>query len=252
MDAMNWGQLLQESGGGFEPVPPNDYDVVVDSASHSETSTKKLMFKVKFKVMNGPYAGRPIWTNFVVSPENPNALGFFFQHMNALGLTKEYFLQNPPPDAIAAALVNRQARISVVHKTYQGSLRNEVKKIVALGAPAVAGQMAAPMVPPAAPAMPTPAPMPAPAPVPAAPAPVAVAPAPAPVVNPVAPQPSSWAATAPVAPPPAPPVVTEQPPAPPAAVPPPPPPVPVAPPPAPVAPASVAADPSGAPPPPPF
>src|SRR5688572_26279232 len=101
MAGMDWGQLVEQAkeGGGFEPLPVGDYDVEVTESRHQKSkASQKDMFVVRFKVVNGPYANRSVWNNFVISPENGNALAIFFRQMNALGLPAEFFAQNPTPE----------------------------------------------------------------------------------------------------------------------------------------------------------
>lgn len=228
MTTTAWSDLLEAAGSGFEALPAGDYDCQCTSAEATQSGNGKLMFKCIFTVTTGPHAGRKVWNQFVVSPENPNALGFFFQHMAAMGLDRAYFAQNPPPEHVAAALLNRVCRLTVgIQQKGQYAGRNEVSKVSSAGAVAAAGmaagvpqalptQVQAPM--PGAPVMPVPQ---APAPVmpaapqvpqpvmPAAPQPVAqpqapampVAPAPAmPVAPPVPQQPAEAAPEAPPVP----------------------------------------------------
>lgn len=188
--AFNWGALMDQVGAGFTPLPVGEYDVVVDTAEATQSTTQKTMFKVRFKVESGPHAGRIVYNNFTISPENANALRFFFQHMGAMGLTREFFAGNPTPQQVADALLGRRCRIGVKHRTYQGTLRENVDKIVpATGTP----QFAQPQVP--SPGTPGPAPQ-----VPPTPTPPAPAPAPAPVTSPP-PAPAPVPPPAPASPP---------------------------------------------------
>ncbi len=80
---VNFGDLLKAAGdAGFSVIPAGAYDVVVDSASHKQVSGgAKEAIAVQFKVESGPYAGQSVFNNFVLSPDNANALAFFFRHM---------------------------------------------------------------------------------------------------------------------------------------------------------------------------
>ena len=205
---------MDNAGGSFEPLPDGDYDCAIESANSKTSSNGKLMFECKFTVTSGPHNNRKIWNNFVISPENPNALSFFFQHMNVLGLGQDFFASNPPPEHVAQALVGRTCRLKVGRRTWNGQIRNEVKAVmpaisgVGLGGPVMQGPAPAATPPQPAPAPPPPAPAPAPQPVAAqAPPPPS---APAPVAAPV----STPAATAPSPspePPPAPPAPAPEP-----------------------------------------
>lgn len=184
MATSSWSDLLDNAEGGPTPVPAGKYEVIIDRATAKKTTKQKSMFSVMFKVRGGPHDGHPIWSNMTVSPESPVALGIFFRQMDTLGLTAEYFAQNPTDEQVAAALVGRCANITVELGDWNNTPKNEVKGISrSAGAAATA----------------IPAPAPAPIPAPAAPAPVASAPVAAPVAPPQ-PEPVA-AAPEPVAPP---------------------------------------------------
>jgi hypothetical protein len=209
---------------GFTPLPIGEYDVMVASAEAKTTNQGKDAIKVQFQVLSGPCAGRKIFNQFTISPENPNAVGFFFRHMEALGLPREYFAQNPSLQHIAQTLLNRQCHIKVDHREWNGQTRDNVSAITRVNtgqqvpgqdpAPAFAGSampqptvptpapQAPPMAPPA-PAVPT-VPVMAPPPANGASTPVLPA-APTPTASPVAaPQAPTPPVAAPAVPPAAP------------------------------------------------
>src|SRR5690606_31232537 len=108
-----------------------------------------------------------------ISPENPNALSFFFQHMKVFGMDENFFTQLPPVNAdlgandpslqrIASTMLNRPARVTVNQRSWNGQMRNNITAIKAPLGPVgtVTSQAAVPGVP----ATPQPAPMQAPAP----------------------------------------------------------------------------------------
>jgi hypothetical protein len=128
--SINWGELLEQSGGAFEPLPKGTYDVYVDTAEATKSSTDKVMFKVRFKVEGGPYAGRTVYNNITLTTDNPNALRMFFLNMKAMGLDQSYFAENPHPDTVAAALVGQRATVSVDHGIYHGQMRENVKSLM--------------------------------------------------------------------------------------------------------------------------
>ena len=230
MPLKSWQDLLDDAGGAgndFEPLPDGDYDFVIDETEAKQSQNGKTMYVAKCKVEAGPNAGRLVWHNFVISPENPNALSWFFRNMNLLGLDRNFFNGNPGDHQVAEALRGKRFRGQVVVKTYNNQERNEIKQFFSPRAQAAGpGSSSAPAAAAPAPA----APAPAPAPAFAAPAPAAAPPQPAPPA-PAAPAPApiqQQAAEAPPAPA-APPVAAPPaPPAPPAAsggdTPPPPPP----------------------------
>lgn len=251
MPTKSWTELLTDagdSGGTFEVMPEGDYDFVVKEAKAQTASTGKAMFVVKAEIQGGPHNGRLVWHNFVLSHENPAALGFFFRHMAVLGLTAEYFKQNPADHHVADALVGRRFRGQMGIKKYQGQDKNEIKAFfpaAGAGVGAPPQQMSAPPAPPQ-PAAPPPPAAPAAPPTFAAPPPAAAPTPPPPPPAPPAPEP--------IQAPPPPPVIAETPAE--QVAPPAPPPLPAppaqAPAPTPVAQPEMAAAGGVAPPPPPF
>ena len=191
---VNWGALMEASGGAFEPLPNGDYDIQVTKSEASKSSGGKTMFKLTLNVVAGPHTNRKLWTNLTVSPENPNALGIFFSQMAAFGLTADFFKSNPSPEQVAAALDGKYARVTAAQREWpkgSGQIRNDVTsiKVAVIGG----GQGAIPQVGAAAPApQPSPAPAPASQPTPQ--------PSPAPAPSP-APQPQVQAPAAQAAPP---------------------------------------------------
>ena len=154
---VSWQNLLDEAsaagGGSFEPLPNGDYTVNIVESSHTTTQAGKLMFKVKMKVEGGPHDGRFVWNQFVVSPENANALSIFFSQMKTLGLDAEFFAGQPSEDAIASALQGKRCTVVLDQREWQGQMRNNVKTLKpAVGAaPAPAASAAAPAPTPTAP-----------------------------------------------------------------------------------------------------
>jgi len=166
MQQINWGDMLDAaaSSGVGVALPAGTYRMKIVSSEVTVFSTGKEGFKVKFEVTEGPHAGHKVFNNFVLSPESAAAMGFFFKHMAALGLPREYFAQNPQPEAVADALMDREAMVKVKPRKYQGQDTDDVKDVLPLtGAPAAPPQQAAPATPappvppaPAAAAPPTP------------------------------------------------------------------------------------------------
>jgi len=205
MTSISWSDLIKNSAGSFDPLPNGDYDVVCVSAEAAQSSTGKAMIKAKFRVQGGPHDGRHVWDQYVISPENPRALSFFFRNMKMFGMDTDFFTQMPPVNPalgaddpslqrIAATMVNRAVRFTLKQETWQGQVRNVVKDIK----PSLASGGSVPAAGPQMPALGAPAGVPTPTPTPT-PTP---APAPAPQPEPAAPQ---QAQPSTVAPPPEPP-----------------------------------------------
>lgn len=161
MATKSWAELMgsAEQPEDFTPLPAGPYTVRVESCEVKTTKTQKAMFAICYVVTEGPYAGRKIWQNLVVSPESPKAMGFFFADMAKLGATAEFFATEPAPEAVAAQIAGTSVQVTTGPQRSDPS-RQEVKRITALdgAAPAAAPQFAAaqPIAP--APAAPAPAP----------------------------------------------------------------------------------------------
>jgi hypothetical protein len=186
--SLTWNDLLDSAGEGFDPVPDGQYPFTISKAEAAETKTGKTMFKTQHKIDGGPHNGRVVFNQFVLSPDSPSALGFFFRHMAAMGLDKQFFSKNPTKEQVAEALVGRRGIMKVSMRKYQGQDRNNVDAILPLGggvpmapAPASGPPLAVP-TPPANGAVPAPPAVAAPA-APVAP-PAAEVPAPPPIPQP--------------------------------------------------------------------
>lgn len=205
---VNWAELMKQAGEQLQPVPKGSYDCYVDTCEATQTSNGKLMYKVKLKISGGPHNGRPLWNNITLTTDNPNALAMFFRNMDAFGLAMDYFATNPAPEAVADALIGRPVRVVVNHRTWQGSIRENVDKLIKpTGVAAIAG-----MPVPGGAVVPTPGPS---APVSGPPVPSAPV-APAPAVSPPQPATAPPPAAAPAPPAAAPPAPEPEPPAQPA------------------------------------
>lgn len=210
MSTVNWSQLVKDAGD-INPVPIGKYDAIcVSSELKQSQSSANQYWATKWKIQSGDQAGRVLYNNFVLTEDNPNALKAFFINMRNIGITTAHLEQlGGDKNALTPLFVGRQAILTVTHREYQGSMRDNVDRIdahpqgpmgnvqaggipqvaAAAPAPAVAPQpAAAPAVAPAPVAAPAPAPAPAAAPQPA-PAPAA-APAPAPEIPVAAPAPA--------------------------------------------------------------
>ena len=148
MSTLNWSDLIKEAGetGTYDALPDGDYDLVVLEATAKVSQSGKTMFAIKTQVEGGAHNKRLVWDNLVVSPDSQAALGIFFKKMHALGLPREYFMQQPQPTnaQIEQALVGRKFRGQIGSRTYNGNKKNEIKNYYpAKGATASAPQAAA-------------------------------------------------------------------------------------------------------------
>jgi len=117
----------------------------VKTAEKKTTGTGKDKIAVRFSVTSGPSEGKSVFNDFVISPDNGTALGFFFRHMKALGLGTDYFASNPDLTKVAADLVGRNCVVVVGIRQWNEEDRNEIKGIKPSGSAAsTAGPVAGP------------------------------------------------------------------------------------------------------------
>jgi hypothetical protein len=210
-DTYSWDDLLKTADeAGFSVLDPGEYDVRIKTAEAIRFGSGRDGIKTNMEVIAGPSKGRGgIFNNFVLSPENPQAVGFFFRNMGTFGLDRNYFAAKPSLAKVATDMVGRTARIQIAHREWNGQTQMDVKSMKPIpGGTAAPAPTASPLPQPTPVAQPQPAPAPvapAPAPAPVAPQPVAEVPA-----QPVAPvaeavqAPAPAQAAAPIAPAPAP------------------------------------------------
>lgn len=171
MASFSWGDLQQAADdAGFGVIPAGEYEAVVKSAEHKKTGTGKDKIAVRFSVTSGPSEGKAVFNDFVISPDNGTALGFFFRHMKALGLGPDYFATNPDLGKVATDLVGRNCVVVVGIRQWNEEDRNEVKGLKPSGgaAPATPAAGPQPMAAPRPAAQPQPMPQPQPTPAPSA------------------------------------------------------------------------------------
>lgn len=131
-NAFDWNDLMQAADdAGFTVVPAmKGVAARIATANAAKTSNGKDQIKVRFVLTEGPYANKSVFNNFVISTDNGTALGFFFRHMAALGLSREWFATKPTMAQVAAALVDRTCVLDISVRDYQGTERNQVDNVL--------------------------------------------------------------------------------------------------------------------------
>lgn len=129
MADFNWGQSRKDA----TTVLDGDFPVVIVKAEVDKTSTGKARIKLQVKITSGPYVGRSINDQLIISPESPIAMKIFYQHMDTLGLGDVFFagLAGLDMDAavskIAVTLQGKEAVAILKPDTYQGVTREKIK-----------------------------------------------------------------------------------------------------------------------------
>lgn len=139
-------------------VLQGDYAVVVDKAEFKLTQkNSEPMWVLTLKVTAGPYTGRTIRHNLVLSSTHTFMVNRFFSHMAVLGLDSSFFDANPSPDAVSIAVTGRHAIANLVESKseFRGEKQSEVSELkpatggvsVSVGAGAAVGMPAASSLP---------------------------------------------------------------------------------------------------------
>lgn len=139
MTSGGWDDLVrtaEEGGLAFELVPDNEYEFYIKKATARKTQDgKKDMIAAMCAIIGGPQDGKTVYNQFVISPENPLALGFFFRHMTVLGADKNWFSAHPAPNAgglamLADFILGSRFRATVTTKSVNKEMRNNLDKIM--------------------------------------------------------------------------------------------------------------------------
>lgn len=198
MTETSWSELRKTTSVGFETYPTGTYNFFVKKATAGRTKKgDKDQMNLNTVIVDGAYAGKPVFVQLTVSDDNPVAMSILFQNLAVLGVGEEFLAASPTTMQIAAALVGQYFTAELNHREWppgSGAVRNNLgifKKFE--GTPPIAAttpvvpEVAVPTVP-AAPVAETPvvpvAPAETPAPAPVVPTAPAETPAPAPVTSP--------------------------------------------------------------------
>lgn len=127
---VNFADIIEDIDyDAFAPVPVGVYPVEIIKAEAKQASTGREMINVQLRIVDGPSKGRMLFNNFVWVPENDKAVQMFFVNMREFGLGKEYFRGNPTFEQLANELLNRRVMVEIEHTEYNGSTREQVKRI---------------------------------------------------------------------------------------------------------------------------
>ena len=175
-NTVDWTSLRKSADDATKPAPPGDYVVEIKKADSDVAKTSGMpKYVVRGTIVDGPSAGKTIFTNINVTLDSAFAMSIFFRNMEAFGLGADYFASGPSHEQVCADLVGRRAVWTLDIREYQGTQRNDVKSMAPVGGPmaqspvragiptpgAVNGAMSAPPTPstpqvPAAPSIPSP------------------------------------------------------------------------------------------------
>lgn len=159
----NWKDLKKRGDDATKPAEPGWYVIECIKADVKKASTTgNPMIGAQFKIVDGPAAGKVVFTNFNVTPDSDFALGIFFGQLAAFGLDDAFFANDPSLEQLAAALVSRKANVELGIRPWNGQDRNEFKNLRPLDGQVPIGQPVAAGIPssatPSGSGVPTPAP----------------------------------------------------------------------------------------------
>lgn len=187
---IDWNKVLddQTKDPSIGAAPDGQYNVRITKAEATQSSAGNPMIKVTAEIIDGPYAGKLLWTQITFKTDSPGTMRMAIVNLSALGVDREWLAStNPSIQTLAQTINGAEAVADVDSREWQGQMRNNVKVFKPAGAaggvpaPPVVGSAApnpspnvppAPVVPPAPTVDTPPAPEtpPAPATVPDAPA----------------------------------------------------------------------------------
>lgn len=113
-------------------VLTGEYAVVVDKAEFKRTQkNNEPMWVLTLKVTSGPYAGRTVRHNLVLSATHTFMVNRFFNHMKALGLDDDFFDGTTSPDAVSAAVMGKHAIVTLKESSseFRGEKQSEVEEM---------------------------------------------------------------------------------------------------------------------------
>ena len=69
----------------YEPIPNDSYTVKLDRFQEKETKAKNgIMIDVSFRVQDGEFKNRLVWTSFLISHPNAKAAGIGLQKLDSM------------------------------------------------------------------------------------------------------------------------------------------------------------------------
>lgn len=114
---INWNEVDTEKKE-FKPLPNGDYVCVVDNVEETETSAGEKAWNIRFKVIEGKYAGRYLFDK--VNVENPKKM----QKLKALYTI--VFGAKLPSEIMETDLLDEKIVVTTTIETYNGKDRNAI------------------------------------------------------------------------------------------------------------------------------
>jgi len=135
---MDFDEMVGEANKVFEPVPVGAYKASITNMELKPSQRSEYpYFNVEFTIVEGEYLKRKLWDIWSL---HPKAMPFgLVKSVGRLGISlsgrKEFADYNELAAWLIPQLIGRQCTIIVSHETYEGSVRDRVKDVLAADAP---------------------------------------------------------------------------------------------------------------------
>jgi hypothetical protein len=145
---VEWGALRKRADDATKPAPAGDHVVEIKKCSWKLNSSGNPMYTIQGVITEGPAEGKAVFNNFNVTVDNDFALAKFFQHMDALGLTEQFFATGPSHDQVCQALIGRRAIFTLEIRQWMSQDRNGVTDVKPLTGPTAMTALTGVVTPP--------------------------------------------------------------------------------------------------------
>jgi hypothetical protein len=137
----SWSERRKEAAeapSGFKPLEPGNYNFIIkEPAKVGQTNAGKTRWTINPHVEDGPRANARIFHDFYDS-DKPSGLSYLFEQLEALGLS-DFLNTEPSDEALAQAMLGRRFSAEVYNDTYEGKVRQKLRRFRAPAGPPVAG-----------------------------------------------------------------------------------------------------------------
>lgn len=122
---------LDEINEGFSPIPEGDYEAYVYDIERTKFTTGSEGFKITYNIADGPYQGRKIFDNIVLTEAAQWKLGQFYKAVTGASGVVDIDISTIPSFVGKRVLLS----VKVEEQTYNGKTneRNVVRGVSFLG-----------------------------------------------------------------------------------------------------------------------
>lgn len=117
-EATTWGAILEgveEAPTTYEDIPEGKYKVRLEAGKPTKSSKDTEGLNLTFRIIEGPYANRVIYTTYWISA-SPAGLKLFFRNLKELGVDRSWLAnEDPSHEQVIASIINQDADVTVKH-----------------------------------------------------------------------------------------------------------------------------------------